>query len=76
MPPQQQVASEVLNQEYLTAIGSVVNARRLHDDACEAHGESSPQATETAASLQSILTHRDEVRVRYDAASRRSPAER
>jgi hypothetical protein len=59
-----------LYDEYNAAIGAVMGARKAYNDLCAAQGPASGAAEEAQQDLQRVISQRDEVRERYDAASR------
>jgi hypothetical protein len=56
------------SDEYGAAIGSVMEARRQYEAACRSEGEDSVAAREAGANLAREIEHRDQMRVRHDAA--------
>lgn len=56
------------DDEYGAAIGSVMEARRQYEAACTAQGADSWAARQASEYLAREIEHRDEMRVRHDAA--------
>lgn len=61
--------SDELFNEYGASIGCVMDARKRYADACEAQGADSWAAQQAQEYLSRQITHRDDLRVRYDASS-------
>lgn len=59
-------ASERLSDAYREAVGSVMAARRLYDQACAAHGADSWPASQAQDYLHREITHRNHLRAQYD----------
>lgn len=69
--------SNELYFEYNAAIGALMVARKGYADACESQGSESWAAEQAQEYLARQVEHRDQVRIRYDAAARnRPPGER
>ena len=64
---ERQSANDQLSDEYREAVGAVMAARRLYDQACTDHGEESWAATQAGEYLAREVTHRDQLRERYDS---------
>lgn len=62
------VVTDTAIDEYGAAIGSVMEARRRYEVACRTYGEGSLAAQQAAEFLAREIKHRDEMRVRHDAA--------
>lgn len=62
-----EIASDRLSDAYREAVGGVVAARLLHEQACVDHGPDSPAATQAQDRLTRAIHHRNQVRVQYDA---------
>ena len=58
--------SEQLSDAYREAVGSVMAARTLYDQACAAHGADSWPARQAQDYLTREINHRNELRAQYD----------
>lgn len=61
--------SEPMNDEYGAAIGSVMAARKQYETTCAAQGSDSWAAQQAHDYLLRETEHRNEMRVRHDAAA-------
>lgn len=62
--------NDQLSNEYGAAIGSVFDARKRYDAACEAQGSDSWAAQQAHEYLEREIDHRNQLREQYDAASK------
>lgn len=58
--------------EYNAAIGSLIDARQRYEEACTSQGAESWGAEQAHDYVTREVDHLQEVRARYDAASRRA----
>lgn len=58
--------NERLSDAYREAVGSVMAARTLFDQACAAHGADSWPARQAQDYLTREIAHRNELRAQYD----------
>ena len=62
--------NEDLYREYGAAIGAVMDARKQYEVTCAAQGSQSWAAEQAHDYLEREIGHRDQMRERYDAASK------
>jgi hypothetical protein len=73
-PGDETQTTEQLSDAYREAVGSVMAARRLYDQACADHGIDSLAATQARDYLSRETEHRNRLRDQYDQVlDRRSP---
>ncbi|HLJ66356.1 MAG TPA: hypothetical protein VKX16_03230 [Chloroflexota bacterium] len=69
----QDTADERLSDAYREAVGSVVAARTLYNQACAAHGPESLAASQANEYLTREIDHRNRLREQYDRVLNRRP---
>ena len=62
----QDAGDDSLSDAYREAVGAVVAARTLYDQACKVDGPDSSAARQAEGSLSQEINHRNELREQYD----------